>query len=95
METVHNYEQIMTWKPDDLRGLIGSHITVHEAADDRAFWKDPLAYAGRWLPLGSGVVANIDYRPDSGGYSGRLIYAEGGSSGWISGQPIRMTETKD
>lgn len=95
MEVVHNYEQIMAWKPDDLRALIGSHVSVREPADDRAFWTDPHGYAGEWQPLASGLVVGTDYRYDSGGYSGRLVYADGGWFGWLSGQPISITETKE
>lgn len=93
METVHNYEQIMAWKPDDLRALIGSRVAVHEAADVYAYWTNPHTYTGEWSPLGSGIVAEVDYRTDSGGYNGSLMFVGGGGTGWISGQPIRITQT--
>lgn len=94
MEVIHNYEQVMVWKPDDLRAMIGSHVTPHVAADDRAFWVDPHGYTGRWETLASGVVADVEYTPNSGGYAGKLVYVDGNWSGWISGQPITITETK-
>jgi hypothetical protein len=95
VETVHNYEQIMAWKPEDVRALVGSHVTPRVAADDRAFWMDPHGYTGEWDLLASGVVVDIEYTSGSGGHTGRLFYADGARFGWISGQPITITETRD
>jgi hypothetical protein len=92
VDTVHNYEQIMAWQPSDVRALIGSHVSPRAAADDRTFWMDPHGYIGEWEPLASGLVMDTEYTLDSAGYSGRLLYADGGWCGWISGQPIFIIE---
>lgn len=95
MPTVHNYEQVMAWQPHDVRNLIGKRVSARAASDGRAFWADPHRYVGDWESLASGLVVDAVYVPDSGGCSGRLIYADGGWLGWISGQPITITETEE
>ncbi|GIM88779.1 hypothetical protein [Paractinoplanes toevensis] len=86
---IHNHEQIMAWKPQDVEAMIGKSIVV-ESAEDPAFWSDPHRWAGEWTLLGAGTVASVDTynRPILETF--KVVFAEGGWAGVILGQPIRI-----
>ncbi len=89
--TIHNYEQLMAWKPADAAALVGKRIRLEEAADQRTYWADPHSYAGSWDVIGAGVVDHVETRM----HHGRLEevgawFAGGGGIGWLSGQPVRL-----
>lgn len=90
MTVVHNHEQLMAWKRTDVQRLVGKRIALWVAADQRTYWHDPHTYAGAWDRLAGGTVlaASMDVK----GENVRVDFAEGGSTAWILGQPVRLVE---